>query len=130
MSDVSGTNVQGPAEDVRETKHVVDLICIIRTSRGNDGVLTNLQHLLGQNFGRRVGERKDDRFVGHASDHLLGDQSTSRKTEHDVGADESIRQVSSGPVLRKRRLVLVEFSIVQPLLGDDALAVNEGDVAH
>ena len=130
LRDVSGTNVQSATENVGETEHVVHLIGVVGASRGDDGVLAHLKHLFGEDFRGRVGQGEDDGFVRHARDHVLGDQTTARKTQHDVSTLQSVRQVTGGTVLRKGRLVLVQFTRIQASLGDDALAVDQGDVVH
>ena len=130
LCDVSGSNIKGPPENVGKPEDVVDLIGVVGASRGDDGVVSHLEDVLGKNFRVRIGEGEHDGFVGHAGHHFLRDQAALGKPQEDIGAFESVRQVAGRSVLSEGRFVFVQLARIKSGFRDDALAVNQRDVAH
>ena len=92
--------------------------------------MAHLEHFFGKDFWCGVGQREDDRFLGHAGHHLLANEAASGQAEHHIGSVQRIRQIAGRAILGKGRFVLVEFAGIKSGFGDDALAVHQRDVAH
>ncbi len=76
--DGAGPNVEGAAEDVGEAEDVVDLIGVIAASGGDDGMWADRPRLFRGDLRIRIGHGEDDRLVGHAGDHVLGQRALYR----------------------------------------------------
>ena len=124
--DGAGANVEGAPEDVREAEHVVDLVRIIGTSGGHDGVGPHLLDRLGRDLGIRVGHGEDDRIVGHGLDHVLAHRVFDRQAHEHVGAGHGLGQGARLGLDGVRRLPLVHA--VGAALVDDAPGVAHDDV--
>ena len=70
LGDFGGAAVERTAEDVRKAQHVVDLVRVVRAAGRHDAVGAHRLGQLGANFWLGVGQRQDDRLVGHGLDHL------------------------------------------------------------
>ena len=63
--DGCGMNVKCTAEDIGEADHVVDLVRIVCTTGGHQGVGTSLHSVLVADFRYGVSQCEDDRVLGH-----------------------------------------------------------------
>ena len=93
--DVVGPGVEQAAEDAGEGEHVVDLVRVVGAAAGHDrGVLLGLG---GVDLGVGVGQREDDRLLGHVGDPLgLQDARAADPDEH-VRAAQRVAQVTADP---------------------------------
>ncbi len=97
--------VERTGKDARKGQHVVDLIRVVAASARDDhGVPAGDVH---RHLGIRVGEREDDRLVGHPRHRVLRDGARADSEEH-VGAVQGVleRTAQRGPVRDRRQLVL------------------------
>ncbi len=124
--DGGRAHVEGAAEDVGEAEHIVDLIRVVGSPGGHDGVAAHLGHLLRRNLRIGIGHGEDDRLVRHGLDHLLGHRALDGEAEEHVGADERLGERAGGCLDRVRRLPLVHA--LGAALVDHALGVAEDDV--
>ena len=85
-------DVQRTTENEWETQHIVHLIGVIRASRRDNRVWTNLFDQFRQNFGRWIGQSKNQWVFCHFFDHLLFEHATRRQTEENVRAFDGFRQ--------------------------------------
>ena len=107
LIDGARRDVQGAAEDEGKTEDVVDLIGIVRTSRGHDGVRANFAHLLGRNLGIGICHGEDQRLWRHLYHHVLGDRTLDRKADEDVRAVQRILEAARFGFYRIGSLPLV-----------------------
>ena len=105
--DGTSPHIQGAAEDVGKAQDVVDLIGIVRTAGGDDGIAAHFRHLLGRDLRVRVGHGEDDRLVGHVGHHVAGKGALGRKPEGDVGAGQGLGQAARLGFHRMGRFPLV-----------------------
>ena len=90
--DGGGAHVQRPAENERETQHVVHLVGIIRASGGHDGIGPRGQcHVVGD-LGVGVGQGEDQRIGRHALHHFGADGAAGGEAEEHVGAFQGLGQ--------------------------------------
>ncbi len=126
LRDRRRANVERAAEDEGEAQDVVDLVRIVRAARREHRVGTHGERLLGQDLGRRVREREDQRPLGHHLDHLGLEYAAGRQAEEDVGALDDLGELACVGRLRIARLVRVhEFGTA---FVDDACEVGHEDV--
>ena len=78
LGDRRRTDVERTAEDEREAQHVVDLVRIIRTARGHDGVAANGRDLLRRDFRVGIGHGENDRPRRHGTDHVGAERALLR----------------------------------------------------
>jgi len=91
-----GAYIERAAEDEGEAEDVIDLVGVIGTASGDDGVGTGgLGHVVG-NLGIGVGKGEDDGVRGHGLDHVGGDAIGGGKPEEDVGAHQRFGQGARG----------------------------------
>src|SRR5215211_6243779 len=124
---LTGPDVEGPPEDAREAKDVVDLVRVVATSRGDDPRLPHRD--LGPYLGVGVGHGEDYRVRIHALEVLEGEYVWRGEPEEEVGPGDGVREVA-GPslgvgVLGEPPLRLVE--VLAPLV-NDPLGVAADDV--
>ncbi len=126
LVDARCRHVERAAEDEREHQHVVDLVRIVGPPGRDDRVGPRRLREVGHDLGLRVGERHDQRPVGHLRQPLGLEHPRRRQAEEDVGAGEDVVERARVGGLRVARLVVVH------LLGapgvDDALDVRHPDV--
>ena len=79
-------DIQRAAKQVGKAKHVIDLIGVIRTPRGNDGILAYRVGLFRCDFRIGVGHGKDNRIFGHVRDHFLCHSPLHRNAQKHIGA--------------------------------------------
>ena len=118
--------IERAAEDERETKHVVDLVGIVRASRADDRVGAGGDGVLGPDFGIGIGHREDQGIAGHGLDHLAGEDAGRRQAEKDVRAGDRFGQRAGGGLVGVTRLVLLEPP--RSARVDDAGAVDDQDL--
>ena len=126
LVDGGRADVKRAAEDVREAQRVVDLVRIVRTPRRDDAVRARLARQLRQDLRRRVGQREDDRVLGHGLDHRRRQHAGGRQAEEDVGAVDDVAQRARGGGLRVTRLGVVHVLDAPGV--EHALAVGDVDV--
>ena len=102
-------DIEGTAEEIRETQRVVDLVGIVRTAGGDNGIGTHRLDQLGEDFRSRVGEGKDDRLIDHALDHVLGQRARAGEADKHVGTVDDLVQRACRRVARIAALVFVEI---------------------
>jgi hypothetical protein len=90
LVDLGRAGIQCAAEDEGETEDVVDLIGIVGAAGGDDGIVAHGAHLVREDLRHGVGQREDDRGLGHAGDHLPGDRSRHGESNEDIGAVERL----------------------------------------
>jgi hypothetical protein len=110
LVDLGGARIQGAAEDEGEAQHVVDLVRVVRTAGGDDGVGAHFLGQLRHDLRGRVGQREDQRLVGHGLDHLGLEHAGGGQAEEDVGADHASARVRNSVFWAKRALVGSMFS--------------------
>ena len=115
--------IERTPKDVGEAQNVVDLVRVVGAASGNDRVAAHLFHLFGQDLGRGVGQRKNQRVGAHRGHHLPLQHAPGRQAQKDVRAVHHLRQRAVGGLLRKDDLVLVHQ------LGA-ALINHTGQVGH
>ena len=124
--DGGGPYVERAAKNERETQDVVDLIGVVRAAGGNDGVVANLADIFRQDFRDGVGQRKDNRLVGHARHHVAIDHTGRRQAQEHVGALHDLGQRARVGVLGKACLALIQR--FRPPAVNHALAISQPDV--
>jgi len=107
IGDGGRARIQRPAEDVREAQDVVDLVGVVRAAGGHDGVVADGLDFLGQDFRRGVGQRKDDRAVGHLGDHVGLEHAAGRQAQEDVRVGDHFGELALVGFLGELRLVRV-----------------------
>ncbi|OIQ72267.1 hypothetical protein GALL_461090 [mine drainage metagenome] len=106
-SDGRRAAVERAAEDVRKAQHVVDLIGIVRTAGGDDGVGSHRAGFFRHDLRGGIGQRQDDGLGRHAL-RIRGLEHTARRqSEEHVGIADDVGQGARGRVLREVALVLV-----------------------
>ncbi len=89
---VVASDVQRAAEDEREAQDVVDLVGIVRTAGGDDGVGARGLGDFRQDFRIGIGQRQDQRLVGHQRQPFGLEHIGRGKAQEHVGADQHIAQ--------------------------------------
>src|SRR5690606_22280360 len=107
LVDAGGAGVQRTAEQVREAQRVVDLVRVVRAAGGDDRVRAHPARVLRQDLRVRVGQRQDDRLVGHGGDHLRLGDAAGRQAQADVRAGDDLLQGARFGVARVAQLVRV-----------------------
>ncbi|CUJ69269.1 Uncharacterised protein [Achromobacter xylosoxidans] len=105
--DGGGAHVQRPAEDVREAQHVVDLVRVVRTARCHHHVVAHGMGEFGQDLGRGIGQRQDQRARAHGRDHLRLEHAAGRQAQEHVRALDHLGQLAGVGLLGEARLVRV-----------------------
>ena len=126
--DGAGAHVQGPAEDVGEPQHVVDLVGIIGAPGGDDGVRADRLDLGRRDLRLRIGHGEDDRFVGHGFHHRLGHHAPGGKAQEHIRALHGLGQGAGLGVDRVGRLPLVHAFGAAPV--DDSLGIAQDRVVR
>ena len=126
LGDLRGAAVQRAAEDVGKAQDVVDLVRIVRAAGGDDAVGPRRLGDLGADLRLGVGQRQDDRLVGHRRDHVGGQHAGGRAAQEDVGVAHHV-----GQRLRVGLLAVALLGLVQAVaaaFADHALGVADEDV--
>ena len=125
LVDRGRAHVERAAEDERKAQHIVDLVGIVRTAGGDDGIAS-----YGHGVGRsdlwvRIGHGEDDRVLGHRLDHVLAHRARDRQAEEDIRADNRFGQRALVGFGGMGRLELVDALAALP---DHTLAVAHDDI--
>ena len=121
--DGRGARVERAPEDVWKAQDVVDLIVVVAAAGGHDGVVTHGLDFFGQDFGRGVGQRKDQGLGRHAFHHVWLEHAAGRQAQKHVGPGDHVAQGACVGLLGKKFLVRVHQ------LGA-ALVDHTGQVGH
>ena len=105
--DGPGVDIQRATEQVREAQHVVDLVRIIRTARGDNCVGAHGVTLFRGNLGIGVRHGKDHRIVIHRSNHCRGHRPLGRHAKENVSALHGLFQRAKVGFHRMGRFPLV-----------------------
>jgi hypothetical protein len=125
-SDGRCTCIECAAKDEWKAQNVVDLIGIVRAAGRDHRIAPNCFHLVGQNFGRGVGKRENQRTRGHFFRHVLLEHAARRETEENIGAFDHIAQGAS--VRRLRKPFLLRIHELSATSVDDTRQIREPDV--
>ena len=117
------TRVERAPEDIGEAQDVVDLVVVIGAASGDDRVITHRFDFFGQDFRRRIGQRKNQGLGRHRGHHVGLEHPTGREAQKDVRAHHHLAQGARAGLLGKDNLVLVHQ------LGA-ALVDNPGQISH
>ncbi len=107
LVDGGGAHIEGAAEDKGETENVIDLVRIVGTSGGDDGVVPHLFYLFRGDLRVRIGHGEDDRVFCQLPDHLSGKGPPGGKAEEDIGPDHGLVQGAARGIGGKPLLVRV-----------------------
>ena len=102
-----GSCIQRTAKNIRKTQDVVHLVVKITAPGGHDGVIAHGFDFVGQNFRRRIGQRKNQWLCSHAFDHIGFEHSARRKAQKHIGARDDFTQCASVGFLCKENFVFV-----------------------
>jgi len=97
LVDLRGPHVERTPEDVGEPQHVVDLVRVVRTARGEDDVGAREHRGIVGDFGIGVGEGHDDRVAGHRAQHLGRQRVGLRDAQEHVGVVQRLGQRRDAP---------------------------------
>ena len=124
--DLGGAAIERTAEDVREAQHVVDLVRVVRTARGDDAVRARGLGDFRADFRLGIGQRQDDRLRRHGLDHVGGQHAGGRATEEHVCIAHDVGQRTGRRVLRITGLVRLHLGVAAGV--DHALRIDHVDV--
>jgi hypothetical protein len=122
----AGSNVEGAAEDIGEAEHVVDLVGEVRPTGRHQRVGAGLHRVGIGDLGIGVGEREDDRTLGHGLEHRRGHHVGDREAHEHIGAHHRVGE-GPPPIVGAREALFVAIEIGAAAV-DDALGVDQGDV--
>ena len=125
--DLGCSNVERTAKDEGKPEHVVDLVGVVRTTGGGDGIRAYGHHILRRDLGVGVRHGEDDGAVGHRLDHLLAHKTRLGETDKNIGSLERVGEGSRAEV-SIRELLLVGVHAFFAALVDHAPAIAEKDV--
>ena len=134
FGDAAGVDIERAAEDEREAEHIVDLVRVIAAAGADDGVRPGGQCVFRAYLRVRVGHGEDDRVIGHAGDHFLGNGIGDREPAEDISADHRLIQRAQLGIDGEIGFVAVDIGA--PLINhaariqhDDMLRLNaQGDI--
>ena len=124
--DLGRAHVQRAPENERKAQHVVDLIWIVRPTCGDDRIGRNLARIFGHYFRVRVGQRQNDRGLGHLGDHVFGQYTGAGQPEEKISALHDLAQLCLVGLLGESAFFRVDLVVAH--LGDQPLAVGQPDV--
>ena len=81
-----GPAIQRAAEDVGEAQYVIDLVGIVGAASCHDGIVAHGLDFFRLDFGRGVGQRKNQGLGRHAGHHVGFEHAAGRQAQEDVGA--------------------------------------------
>ena len=120
------SHIERAAKNIGKTKHIIDLVRIIRPAGRDDGVRAHGMGVFRRDFRIGIGHGEDDGVRGHGLDHVGSQRALGGKAEKDVGSDHRLFEralvrrdgVGRFPLVHARR----------PAPVNDALGVAQGDV--
>ncbi len=121
-----GPGIERAAEQKGEAQHVVDLVRVIRASRGHDQILARGHRQIIGDLRIGIGHGEHDRALGHGFQHLGRDDVALGEADEYIGADHRLLQRPFGPFAGK--VGLVRRQLIAAVLADHALAIEELDV--
>ncbi len=124
--DRGRADVERAAKNERKAQDVIDLVRVIRTPRRHHRVGTHALRDIGQDLRLRVGEREDQRLVGHFRDHLRLENTPGREAEEDVCARNDFGERARRCLARIAGLVRIHFFLAA--LVHHTLDVRDPDV--
>ena len=107
LGDFGGAAIERTTEDVRKAQHVVDLVRVVRAASRHDAVGAHRLGQLGANLRLGIGQRQDDRLVGHGFQHLGRQHAGGRAAQKHVRAVDRIGHRARLGFLRKAGFGLV-----------------------
>ena len=119
-------DIEGAAENEREAKYVIDLIGIIRATRGNDAIGPDRLRLRRRDFRVGVGHGEDDRLGRHFGKKRSRQSARRREAQKHIGADQRLFEIARRRVDRMGAFPLVHALGAAAI--DDARAVADDDV--
>ena len=125
LVDRLGVRIQGAAEDIRESQHVVDLVRIVGTSGSEDDIVPRGHRIGVGDLRVRVRQGEYDRVGVHATYHLLGQYVRHGEAQEYVGSHHGLLQGLDRTVGSELPLGGVQ---VRAAGRDDALAVAHDDI--
>ena len=128
LVDAGGVDIERAAEDEGEAEHVVDLVDVVAAARADDGVGADFQRQLGHDFGRGIGQHKEQRIRRHAPDHLLRDRAGDGQADQRVSALQSV--VQTARVGGDGEFGLVDIHVVFALMMQHAARIEHEDVSR
>ena len=128
LVDGGGAHVQRAPEDIREAQGVVDLVGVVGTAGGHDGVGAHGLHFFRHDLGGGVGQGEDERFGRHLFDHLGLEHTAGGQAQEGVRAGDDFAQGAGGGGHRIARLVVVHF--FRAACVHHAFDVGDDDVFH
>ncbi len=105
--DAGGAHIERAAENEGKTENVVDLVRVVGSTRRDDRVGSHRLGKLGEDLRFRVGERQDERPVGHARNHFRLQHAARGKAQKDVRTLDNFSQRAGTGFPRITRLVFV-----------------------
>ena len=102
-----GTAVQRTTENIRKAQHIVDLIRIVRTTGGDDGIITHFADFLGQNLRCGIGECQNQRARPHRTHHVLFEHAACREPQKNIRTRNDFGQRTRGRLLCKALFVRI-----------------------
>ena len=129
FGNIARAHVERAPEDAGEGEDVVDLVRVVAAPGRNDRCAARLC-VLGENFGRRVRAREQNRVAVHRPDHLGRDRARGGYADEHIRANEHIGKAAR-PALQIRDLRHLFLDPVEPLAPgvDRAVPIAHGDVA-
>ena len=126
--DRGRADIERAAEDVGEAQHVVDLVRKVRAPGGDQRIRTDFTRQVGHDLWHRVGQRQNQRPLGHALDHLGLEHPARRNAEKNVGLRNHLVQGTGVGFDRVTGLARVHIDRAAGV--DHALAIADHDVFH
>ena len=121
-------HIQSATEDEREAQHIVHLVRIIRTSRRDNGIVTDGLHLMRQNFRCGIGQCQNQRILGHLGHHLRLEHPAGGKAQEDISAFNHFCQLTGIRLLGIARLDFVH--ILRTAFINDAMDIRDPDILN
>src|SRR5882757_8263394 len=91
-SDRRSADIESSAKNKGKAQNIVDLIRVVASARGDDGIAAHGPRLRGEDFRRWIGERQNQRFGRHSFHHLRFQHAAGRQAQEHVGAADDVVQ--------------------------------------
>ena len=126
LVDGGGIDIQRPAEHEREAQNIVDLVGIVRTAGGDDGVGTRGLGQFRQDFRIGIGQRQDQGLFRHLRQPFGLEHIGGGKPQEHVRAHQHIAQRAGVGLAGEARHI--GRHLVAAILVHHALDVGQGDI--